>query len=94
MKRYFNFSVILIVVTSSLLASCELLNIKPKPKLPPITSEGKNTFGCRVNGKVWLPEKSWRGPAFGIQFVDNIWLNVNADGEGSGIRLLRFDQLV
>jgi hypothetical protein len=27
----------------------------PKEKLPPITHEDKNTFGCLVNGKVWLP---------------------------------------
>ena len=26
-------------------------------ELPPITTEGKNTFGCRVNGEVWIP---WR----------------------------------
>jgi hypothetical protein len=25
-------------------------------KLPPITTEGKNTFGCLVNGKAWIPE--------------------------------------
>jgi len=25
-------------------------------KLPPITMEGKNTFGCLVNGKAWIPE--------------------------------------
>ena len=24
-------------------------------KLPAITTEGKNTFGCRVNGEVWIP---------------------------------------
>jgi len=23
--------------------------------LPPITQEGKNTFGCKVNGEVWVP---------------------------------------
>jgi hypothetical protein len=27
-----------------------------QPQLPPITTEGKNTFGCLVNGEVWLPE--------------------------------------
>lgn len=25
-------------------------------KLPPITQEGKRTFGCLVNGKAWIPE--------------------------------------
>ena len=29
----------------------------PLPQqLPPITTQGKNTFGCLVNGEVWLPE--------------------------------------
>jgi len=28
----------------------------PEPELPPITHEGKNTFGCLVNGKVWVAE--------------------------------------
>jgi hypothetical protein len=28
----------------------------PPPNiLPPVTQEGKNTFGCRVNGEVWIP---------------------------------------
>jgi hypothetical protein len=25
----------------------------PSKKLPPITAEGKNTFGCKINGEVW-----------------------------------------
>ncbi|MGM0579637.1 MAG: hypothetical protein ACQETL_03095 [Bacteroidota bacterium] len=35
--------------------SCELL-FSPGPELPPITEEGKGTFGCKVNGEVWLPD--------------------------------------
>jgi hypothetical protein len=27
----------------------------PSNILPPATQEGKNTFGCRVNGEVWVP---------------------------------------
>jgi len=27
------------------------------PELPPITTIGANTFGCRVNGKVWVPDQ-------------------------------------
>jgi len=26
-------------------------------KLPPITSDGNGTFGCLVNGKLWLPKE-------------------------------------
>ena len=27
----------------------------PSQELPPITQDGKNTFGCKVNGQVWIP---------------------------------------
>ena len=27
----------------------------PSNILPPVTQEGKNTFGCKVNGEVWRP---------------------------------------
>ena len=40
------------------LAACLLSCCKddtPEPSLPPITTTGANTFGCRINGKVWLP---------------------------------------
>jgi hypothetical protein len=36
-------------------SGCDVLPT-PKEELPPITQEGKNTFGCLVNGKVWLPK--------------------------------------
>ena len=26
----------------------------PEPSLPPETQEGKNTFGCMLNGRVWI----------------------------------------
>jgi hypothetical protein len=26
------------------------------PELTPVTQEGKNTFSCKVNGKVWIPD--------------------------------------
>ncbi len=39
---------------------CSLSNCEkdpdPTPQLPPKTQEGKNTFGCLVNGQVWLPK--------------------------------------
>jgi hypothetical protein len=39
-------------VPGVLLAGCS----KSHPRgLPPITQEGKNTFGCKVNGVVWVP---------------------------------------
>ncbi len=40
-------------------------NTSPTPCdtcLPPIATEGNSMFGCRVNGKVWLPKDSWMNP--------------------------------
>ena len=36
--------------------SCDPFESVKKEELPPATQEGKNTFGCLVNGKVWLPK--------------------------------------
>jgi len=45
------------------LTACEGCKDDPAPKtelekLPPATQEGKNTFGCLVNGKAWVTETS------------------------------------
>jgi hypothetical protein len=49
---------ILVYVLSVFLVACFNFNntpSTPKPdELPPATEEGKNTFGCLVNGQVWL----------------------------------------
>ena len=40
-----------------LCTSCSLFDDShKKEELPPITQEGRNTFGCLVNGEVWLPK--------------------------------------
>src|SRR5690606_30024196 len=37
----------------------------PNPLLPPITTEGKNTFGCMVDGKPYVPKmSSWKKTAY------------------------------
>ncbi len=33
----------------------------PPTELPPITQEGKNTFGCKIDGKLWVPYYSCNG---------------------------------
>src|SRR5688572_22243113 len=45
-----------------------LLNSCQKEKLPKLTQEGKNTFGCKVNGKNWVPHGG--GGFGGVQPVD------------------------
>lgn len=43
-------------------ASCKKTVTPPPPpvteQLPPATQEGKHTFGCLINGNVWVPYKT------------------------------------
>jgi hypothetical protein len=43
----------------------------PEPTLPPITQTGENTFGCYVNGELWLPEGGWQSPALNADYYNN-----------------------
>jgi hypothetical protein len=36
--------------------------------LPPATMQGRHTFGCKVNGKNWLPEGGWFSPGVYASF--------------------------
>ena len=47
-KNYTSFCAFLL--STVLLSSCER-----GPELTPLTQEGKNTFSCKVNGEVWIP---------------------------------------
>ena len=39
-----------------LLSNTHCKKTPPPPNiLPPVTQEGKNTFGCKVNGEIWIP---------------------------------------
>ena len=47
-------------IIGSLLFAAVLLQINckkstPLETLPPITQEGKNTFGCKIDNEIWLP---------------------------------------
>lgn len=53
-----------------LITSCESL-INPEPELPPITTEGKNTFGCLVNGEVWLPKGGINNPKLNVSLSNS-----------------------
>lgn len=43
--------------------------------LPAITTQGLGTFGCRVNGKPWLPKGSWGNPSKVLRYNDEL-LNI------------------
>ena len=44
---------LLLLVLTLMSTKCE--KEKPEPTLPPATQTGANTFGCKVNGKVYIP---------------------------------------
>ena len=57
---------------------------KETPGLPPVTSEGKNTFACKINGEVFVADGSGTAtPNRGIYAV----LEVNFDSSGNDFPL-------
>lgn len=67
----------LIIAVSLLIlcaASCKKNKGSKEDQLPPITQTGANTFGCLINGKVWIP-KGYNGtgtpnPKISIEFFN------------------------
>ena len=55
-------------------SKCIKSNLSAPSVLPPITQEGKNTFGCLVNGKVWVPFFPCYGT--GINSVEALSCNI------------------
>jgi hypothetical protein len=54
-------SVIFLFMSLIVAGSCEK---DEEPQLPPITQTGAGTFGCLVNGDIWLPESTISFPAY------------------------------
>lgn len=52
MKSFRLLPVLLAVLVSVSMLSCKKSNV-----LPEVTQEGRNTFGCRLNGQLYLPKK-------------------------------------
>jgi len=90
-----------------LLASCDgCKKDDPKPlteleKLPPPTQEGKNTFGCLVNGKAFVPATSIDAGAvyqlgflniYGARFKPFQTLSLNIyEGNNGTVSLSKYD---
>jgi len=59
--------------------NCKKSSLNPVDQLPPATQEGKDTFGCLVNGQVFLP----KGPLFGTPILISSYqylTRLNANG--------------
>jgi Family of unknown function (DUF6252) len=69
------------ILLSALLVGTSCIDPSPEPnKLPRATQSGKNTFGCLVNGKVWVTSTSTDAMAF---YQDGV-LQISADLDGNG----------
>ena len=97
-KLLSKFSVILIILFTSTLVSCELFNVGFKfdsksenNKLPPATQSGKNTFGCLVNGKVWVTETFINASAFYQEGVLMISAALETNSKDQGISIYIYD---
>lgn len=86
MKTLSKFLLSLLFVVLFIGNSCK----KNSDKLPPATQVGANTFGCLLDGKVWLPSggSAWSGinPTRGGFFSDaagktNIYISANSDND-------------
>lgn len=77
-------AIFIALLLSTALSSCK----KEDHVLPAITMEGKNTFGCLVNGELWLPKGRGDGslPIF-VDMTVNNFLAIYADNSNSGISI-------
>ena len=52
-----------------LLSHCKK-NKTDEPQLPPETTTGENTFGCKINGKVFVPKDGRGKPGLFVQYIN------------------------
>lgn len=80
MKMHFNNLLLVGIFWLFISTNCKKNN--PGDGLPPLTFEGKNSIGCRIDGAVWVPKGKWVGQTFlpglvGGFYVDPLYPNVH-----------------
>lgn len=86
---------LLAILFVSLLGGCDRCEEEPLTeleKLPPATQEGKNTFGCLVNGKAWVTKTSIDARSFYQSGVLSVSAKVINENFYQGISLNVLDQ--
>jgi hypothetical protein len=87
MKNTYSYLLLVVIFTIVTAGSCKKEQppcTDPICKLPPITQEGKNTFGCLVDGQAWTANTI---DAFGLKKIyagfpvinGVVYLNINAN---------------
>ena len=59
----------LLIATIFTFSQCKK-NKDVEPQLPPETTTGAMTFGCKVNGKVFVPKDGRGRPGLFVQYVN------------------------
>ena len=63
----------LVLILSS--SSCEKFKPKPNepepPQLPAATTSGKQIFGCKINGEVFVPNGNYNYPGLAAAYYPN-----------------------
>lgn len=91
------FLTLLSILFLSAFGSCNLFNPEPKSeleKLPPATMEGKNTFGCLVNGKAWVTKTSTDVTSFYQSGALQVSAGIDESGRDQGISLILLNSVV
>ena len=70
-------------LTALLFINCS--NSDPKDQLPPITQTGENTFGCLIDGEVFVP-KGWKISIYGYDFPVTFWGSHDDNYNGITVR--------
>lgn len=77
-----------LTVAALCLSQCGLKKSDPAPAvatLPPITQNGSNTIGFRVDGQVWLPKGSFNYPSW-LAYYSGKMFYINANQVGGDTR--------
>ncbi len=69
------------ILTAAWLLLMACCTKEDKDPLPKPTQEGKNTFGCKINGEPWVPDGGT-----GFQAIKPITGGFNVIGENPGVR--------
>ncbi len=87
MKRFFH--IVMLVLLTGFESCDDIINPKTElEKLPPATQEGKNTFGCLVNGRAWVTRTSTDALSFYQSGLLQVSAGVDANSVPQGMILV------
>ena len=79
------------ILTFIVLTSSHCRKHPINPVLPPETQTGANTFGCKVNGDIWIPNGApFTIPAFDVQYYKStggLLIKTNRSDKGQSLNI-------